>query len=336
VDRRAVGQPSAFAGVVTSALRFAQSSISARDQQARIVYDATVDYLSLLKYTRLRDVAEAARQRAAEYLEVTRQKQVRGLASSIDLLRAQAQEAQARLGLLEAEQDLVVGMETFKATAGLGRNAVVVPTESLAAPAEFAVTDPDSLAAEIERRNPGIRMADQSRAIARVNQVATIGSVLPDVSLYWQRSSSAGTLPSCITEWKDDGTSSYGLRATLPLLDVKSYVLNVVGASNDARRAGASARLAELQIRATAVSAVKTYLSTRQRYDLANATLALNERLHDLAREQLRLGAISQVDFLGVEADLVGAQASQVSAVCDTYIRAANISYLLGTVETGD
>ena len=82
-------------------------------------------------------MAEAARQRAAEYLEVTRQKQVRGLASSIDLLRAQAQEAQARLGLLEAEQDLVVGMETFKATAGLGRNAVVVPTESLAAPAEF-------------------------------------------------------------------------------------------------------------------------------------------------------------------------------------------------------
>lgn len=70
-----------------------------------------------------------------------------------------------------------------------------------------------------------------------------------------------------------------------------------------------------------------------QRYDLAGLTLALNERLHDLAREQLRLGSISQFDYLDVEADLVVAQAGHISAICDTYVRAANISYLLGRDE---
>jgi outer membrane protein TolC len=326
-----VFSPSAFAGVVSSAIRSAYSSTSARDQQAKLVFDATVDYLNLLKYSRLQDVAVAALRRASENLELTKQKQQRGLASSIDLLRAEAQEAQARLGLLEAEQNFDVGRETFKATAGLGRNTVVVPTEELEAPAEFEVADPESLVAEIERLNPGIRMSAQARSIARVNQVATIGSVFPDVSLYWQRNATAATLPSCLTEWRDNGTSSYGLRATLPLLDLKSYVLNVVDASNESRRTAAAARTAELQIRSAAASAVGSYLTARQRYDLAAATLTLNERLHELGQQQLRLGAISQVDFLDVEANLVDAQASFVSATCDTYVRAANIAYLLGT-----
>jgi outer membrane protein TolC len=331
-----VFSPSAFAGLVTAAVRNSYSRTSARDQEARLVYDVTVDYLNLVKYDRLREVADAALRRAEENLELVRAKQQRGLASSIDVLRAEAQEAQAQLGLLEAEQDLGTGTETFKADVGLGRDVVVVPTESLAAPREFAVGDPDSMVAEIERLNPGTRMAAQSRNIARVSTAATVGAVLPDVSLQWQRSASAGTLPDCVGEWRDNGTTSYGLRANLPLLDLKSYVLDVVDAANDARRADATARLAELQLHATAVTAVAAYRSARERYDLASATLALNERLHRLAQEQLRLGSISQLDFLDVEADLVSAQASQVSAVCDTYIRAANISYLLGTVETGD
>lgn len=330
-----VFSPSAFAGLVSSAVRLSYSSTSAREQEARLIYDATVDYLNLLKYSRLVDVADVALDRADEYLVLTEARQQRGLASSIDLLRARAQQAQARLGLLEARQNLATGAETFKATAGLGRNTVVVPTEELAAPADFAVTDPDSLVAEIERHNPGVRMAARSRSVAHVNQVASIGSVLPDVSLHWQRSSQASSLPSCLSEWRDGGTSSYGLRASLPLVDLKTYVLNVVDASNDARRADAAARLADLQIRATAVSAVGAYQGARERYDLAQATLELNQRLHDLAREQLRLGSVSQLDFLAVEADLVSAQAAQIGAVSDTYVRAANISYLLGKVETG-
>ncbi len=326
-----VFSPSAFASVVASAIRSAYSSTSARDQQAKLVYDATVDYLNLLKYSRLKDVAVAALRRASEYLELTREKERRGLASSIDLLRAEAQEAQARLGLLEAEQNLDVGTETFKATAGLGRNEVVVPIEELEAPAGFEVTDPESLAVEIERLNPGLRMSAQARSIATVNQVAAIGTVLPDVSLYWQRNSSGSSLVSCVDNWKDNGTSTYGLRATLPLLDIKTYILNVVDATNESRRTAAATRMAELQIRSTAASAVGAYLTARQRYDLAAATLTLNERLHELGQQQLRLGAISQVDFLDVEANLVDAQASFVSATCDTYVRAANIAYLLGS-----
>lgn len=326
-----VFSPSAFAGVVSSAIRSAYSSTGSRDQQAKLVYDATVDYLNLLKYSRLQDVAIAALRRASEYLELTREKERRGLASSIDLLRAEAQEAQARLGLLEAEQSLDVGRQTFKATAGLGRSTVVVPIEELETPAGFEVADPESLVTEIERLNPGLRMSAQAGSIARVNQVATIGSVLPDVSLYWQRSSSGSSFGSCVDNWRDSGTSTYGLRATLPLLDLKSYVLDVVDASNESRRTAAAMRMAELQIRSTAASAVGGYLTARQRYDLAAATLTLNERLHELGRQQLRLGAISQLDFLDVEANLVDAQASFVGATCDTYVRAANIAYLLGS-----
>ncbi len=329
-----VFSPSVFAGMVSSAVRCAYNSTSARDQQAKLVYDVTVDYLALLKYRRLLDVAAAAHGRSGENLELARNQQRLGMLSTVDLLRAEVQEAQTRLGLLEAEQELEVATLEFKATLGLGRATVVVPTEELAEPMEYDVSDPDSLVARIQRLNPGVRMAAQSRKIAEVNQAAAIGGVLPDVSLYWQKSNTGSSLPTTLETWGSDGSERYGLQATLPLLDVKSYVLDIVDAANDSRRAAITARLASLQIHATAASAVTGYRAARERYDIACANLTLSERLHELARQQLRLGEISQVDFLDVEADLVEAQASHISAICDTYIGAAYISYLMGLAES--
>ena len=116
-------------------------------------------------------------------------------------------------------------------------------------------------------------------------------------------------------------------------LDLKTYVLNIVDASNDARRARAAALDASLQIRSTATSAILGYIEARETWEYATGNLELNRRLFDLAREQHRLGAISLADFFGVEATLAQARATHIGALCDTYVQAAQINYLLGASE---
>jgi outer membrane protein TolC len=325
-----VFDPAAFAGLVTSAARFCYNRASAQDKLAKLVYDVTVDYLSLLKATRLRDVAEASLARARANLNLVQEKRRLGMVSNVDLLRAQVQESQARLGVLQAERSLAKAAVSFNATAGLGRGTTVVPAESLNAPPDSGLESPETLVQEIERRNPGVRMATQSRTIARVNQAAAIGSVLPEVSLYWSAGKRGSSFESVASDWPDAAEPSYGLRASLPLLDLKSYVLNVVDAGNESRRAYIAARATSLLVSSTAVDAVNGYEEARAAFRQSQANLELNRQLHELASEQLKLGAISQVDYSQVEADLVSAEAALVSAATDTYIQAARITYLLG------
>jgi len=321
--------PSVFTGVVTSAIRSSYSQTSARDQFARLAYDVTVAYLGLLKSVKLDEYARSALTRATANLALTQEKQRLGMISTIDLLRVQVQESQARLSVLGADRDLASAQAGFRATVGLDRSVVVVATEPLEAPSGFEISDPDSLVRAIERTNPGIKMAAQQKAIATAGVVAAVGDILPVAGAYWSAGKTDPALHPVITDWKS-ATTSYGLRVSFPLVDIKGYVLDAVDAVNASRSARISARAAALQLDATAIDAVDGYTESRAAYEQAVVNLELSQRLRDLAAEEIRLGAISQVDYLQADADLVQAQSSLISAISDTYIQAARITYLQG------
>ena len=96
---------------------------------------------------------------------------------------------------------------------------------------------------------------------------------------------------------------------------------------------GVAARAAVYQVRAAAATAVIGYDEARQRYDYARRNLELNQELYRLAQEQQRLGAISLIDFFSVETALEQASATHITALTDTYIKAAQINYLLGRTD---
>ncbi len=325
-----VFDPTVFARIATSVIYSGYHATDARDKQARLIYDVTADYLNLLKSHLLRDAATAALRRAEENLRIADARQELGAASRIDAMRSAVFESQAEIDLLRADRILATQQETFKATVGLDDPVPIRPVERLAAPADLDLPDPDSLLEEIRRRNPGLALAARTRTAAGINHAAAIGRALPGISAYWTSSYSDSLFPSSYNRWTEHHAITYGLRASFPLLDLKSYVLGIVDAANESRRARAAARAAELRIRATATAATLEYGEAKQTYDYSRRNLELNEQLHELATEQRRLGGISLADYFGVEADLARARATLISALCDTYIQAARINYLLG------
>jgi outer membrane protein TolC len=325
--------PRVFAGVATSFIQAGYYSADAQDKQARLIYDVTDGYLGLLGARLLRDAAASAVDRAADNVKLNQEKLRLGAASRIDVMRSEVFKSQADIGLLTADKALAAANAGFLATAGIGRDVVIKPTEQLTEPAGFEVSNSDSLVAEIERRNPGAQLAAKSGSIATVNTIAAIGQVLPSVSAFWSSGYTGPTMPKSIKNWTDNDRITTGLRFTLPLLDIKSFVLDIADAVAGSRRTRAAARAALYQVRAAAATAVIGYEEARQRYDYAKKNLELNQELYRLAQEQQRLGAISLIDFFSVETALEQANATYIGALTDTYVQAAQISYLLGRTQ---
>ncbi len=330
-----VFDPQVFAGVAAAVVYSGYYAADAQDKKARLVYEVTRDYLAVLSAWLLRDAAASALDRAEDNLKLAQEKRRLGSASPLDVIRSSAFRSQAEVNLLSAEKALATAQTTFLATAGITDDIVVKPTEGLSEPAGFAVQNRDSLIAAIVRANPGARLAASSAVVSQLNQAAAVARALPSVSAYWTSTYADTLFPSSYARWNDRDEVAYGIRFSFPLLDIKSYVLGIAEASTDARRARAGAARARLSVRSAAVAAVLGYEEAHQRYDYARRNLELNQELYRLAQEQQRLGAISLLDFFSVQTGLSQAQAAYISALNDTYVQAAQISYLLGRAEQG-
>jgi len=322
--------PRVFAGVANSFIQAGYYSADAQDKQARLIFDVTSGYLGLLGARLLRDAAASAVDRADDNVRLNQEKLRLGAAARIDVMRSEVYKSQADIGLLTADKALAAANAGFLAVAGISRVVVVQPTEQLTEPARFEVANPDSLAAEIERRNPGAQLATKSGTIATINTVSAFGQVLPSVSAFWSSDYSDSAPPQSLKDWSDNDCITTGIRFSLPLLDIKAFVLDVCDAVAGSRRARAAAQAARYQVRAAAKTAVIGYEEASQRYDYARKNLELNRELYRLAQEQQRLGAISLIDFFSVETALEQAHASYITALTDTYIQTAQINYLLG------
>jgi len=325
-----VFDPSVFTGVVSSFINASYYSVDAQDKRAKLIYDVTESYLGLLGDRLLRDAAASAVNRAADNLKLNQEKFRLGAVSRIDVMRSEVAKSQADISLLTAEKTLAQANAGFLAAVGISRNVVVRPTEQLTEPSGFAISNSDSLIAEIERLNPTARLAAKSNAIATVNTVATVGQILPAVSAFWSSDYSDPTMPKSIKDWDNKDYVTTGIKLSFPLLDLKSYVLDVAHAAAGSRRARAVALAARYRVRASATTAVIGYEEAQQRYDYAKKNLELNQELYRQAEEQQRLGSLSLIDYFSVETALEEASASYIEALTDTYIQAAQISYLLG------
>ena len=330
-----VFDPQVFAGVANSFVNAGSYGYDAQDKEARLIYDVTSGYLNLLGSSLLRDAAASALDRASDNLRLNQEKLRLGAAARIDVMRSEVAQSQARINLLSASGALATANAAFLATAGISENVVIQPSESLAAPATLVVDDPDKLLADIEKQNPSVKQARNASTSATINTIGTVGQVLPSVSVFWRSQYGSSVtpnpgMPKSIKDWDNNDVVTTGIGLSFPLLDLKTYALNVTSAIAGSRQARAAAVSARYQLRASATTAILGYQEAQQTYEYAKANLGLNQELYRLATEQQRLGAISLIDFFSVETALEQANATCITALTRTYIQAAQISYLLG------
>ncbi|MGQ9707619.1 MAG: TolC family protein [bacterium] len=322
--------PYAFAGFVSAIVNCGYHSLDAREKTARLIYDVTTEYLNLLKTQLMLNAAQKALTQADENWQLTTERFRLGQVTRLDLLRSEAFYSQTKLNLLSAERTIAIARANFCASAGIDPNKTVWVQEELVEPAEIPIHDPDSLLQMMESSNPGVRMAGNLKTVAIINLAASLCRILPGISLYRSYEYSDTALPRSLRNYQEKISRTDGIRLSFPIVDIKTFILNIGDALTGSRRTRAALARARVQLRAAAQAAILGYEEAKQRYWQAKHNLKLNRELYELASTQHRLGTLALTDLLEAEAGLAQAEASYLSALCDTYIQAAQIGYLLG------
>ncbi len=322
--------PLVYAALVNGIINSCYHSLDARDKIARLIYDVTSDYLNLLKSQLLFAAAQKALAQAEESRKLTSERYRLGQAARIDLLRSEAFYSQAQLNLSGAEKALDLAQANLSACIGISPSQPVRANEHLAQPAEISIHDADSLLLLMERLNPGISMQKNLEKIARINLATYFARILPGISLYRSYEYNDTILPRNYQHWQEKSSHTDGISLTFPFVDLKTFIINIGDALAGSRRARAGLARARLQLHAAAQAAILGYQESWARYQQTERNLELNREVYELAIIQYRLGALSVSELLEVETSLSQAEASYLSALCDTYIHAAEIGYLLG------
>ena len=300
------------------------AALSAQASRLTVAEAVTEGYVNAALQQALVDVAQARVTAEDEQVRITQEKVNTGRAAPVDLLREQAEQADARQALLTAQNQAALALVSLKTALGISQESQIALADtlnSLSGTAALPATCQDALRrADADR--PELASAQRRVEAAKSAADAARGEYAPQVYGVAMIDAAAG---------QDIGRVGYtvGLTASLPLSDGGQRRADVEGAKARLDRAQADARQVRQQVDQevaaawlnlqTATAEVQTaalgVTAAQQGYELANlrynagksVTAERLDALSALARAQ---GALAQA-----KATVVVAQAAIQAAI---------------------
>jgi outer membrane protein TolC len=316
----------------------ASSARGLEDARRRLVLEVAAAFYTIVRQQRLVHAGERALDRAANLRRASEARTKVGLATRLDVLRAELLAAQAEAYLATQREGLADGADRLKVLVGR-------PIEQ---PLEIAVDGPlangvadalpiapaavDGLVAvayetRLELREARDRVADAERdaSVAR-------WKLLPDVSLsasYTQRGLGAperALFPDRFGGWRLAVVTSYGLDRT-----------SLTAATERAGIAARAARRAVADLEQQAAAEVRRAWRARAR---AAASVEIQAKAVELAQKQLRLaqlryerGLAGNFDVVDAEAHVFAAESGLIAAEVETALAALALEHAVGTLD---
>ncbi|MBN2170170.1 MAG: TolC family protein [Candidatus Krumholzibacteriota bacterium] len=252
-----------------------------------------------------------------------------GAVARSDTLRASVRYAEARLNLLEAENNLQLTSLTLATAIGLA------PTRDLVVE---TVADPQIIHVERDRAieaalgsHPQLLAGGERLTAARQGVRQAQAGFWPSLSAGYSFGWSDLRSPDNLGQMFDqDYTYNLSMGLSWSIFDG----FRTRQATNQAR---ASARIQEYNLeqqRRGVIQSVESTLVTldnsRKRIELARATVALAEEDLRLARERYRVGAATLLEVTEAEVSLVQAQSSEIDGVTSYLIALAELERVTG------
>jgi outer membrane protein len=327
---QALFAPSVIGGIAIGVLNRRIAGLRADDKLGQQAYNVRIGYCGLQKAYGLYDLARTGVQQAEDNEGLVRQKRKMGSATQIDVMRSEANQHQARLDLMHAEQNLLSANEGLKALMGTAADVIIRPTTiDTICPVPVCASQ-ESLWQQVAEANPTLNIARQNTEVARLDRVVAYGKLLPTFSASVQSGTGAASLSSSWSELHDNVSTSFGISLNLPILDIAGTAFDIHDANIALERARVSQRSSELEVRRAAADAFLSYQQATRQVSYANENLSLNRELYRQAIEQYQLGQLTVLDLFSVEAALTQARVSYLNALSDIEIQQAQIDYLLG------
>ena len=286
-----------------------------------LVETVTEAYATVLLRQSLADAAQSRLTAEDEQVRVTQEKVNMGRSAPVDLLREQAEQADARQALLRAQNDAALALVSFKVTLGVSQDSPLTLSNTLDGLARQPITLPSDLQ-EAQR----LALAHRPELVAAAQTVEASKAAVKDAQganapqVYGVAMGDAMAL----SQGPSRAGYSIGITASLPLVDGGQRRADVNAAKARLARAEAEEQVVQQQIiqdvsaawltLQTAIESNKAALAgataAREAYRLSDlrynaGKTVVSERLDALAALTRAQGSLAQT-----MSDLVGARAA--------------------------
>jgi outer membrane protein len=299
----------------------------------RLVVDVTTSFYQVVKQRELLNVARQGLQRSADLRQASEARMKVGLASKLDVFRAELQSSQTEEALVQAQSGLETALEQFRILLGLDPADPVEPE---------AVTLPDTVAMRLEPISVLVATAVESRLEVReardqvkdAERAAAIArqNLLPQLDLN-VGVTQAGIGPTYGDSLRAaDSRVSFFVSSSYPVERSADKAARAVAELDLASRRRAAAQL-ELEVAGEVRAAARSLERLEKSIELQRKGVDFAGQQHRLATLRYQRGLASNFDVVDAESNLLSSRTALVSLLTDYQVARVQLLKAIGKLD---
>jgi outer membrane protein len=296
------------------------------DATNSVIYEIAYRYLKTLMTKKLLESRNAGVTRTEKNLNLIEEKKSLGLASNAEVLKAKVDYFQARIDLLDTKKQARVSALMLNNILGLtAKDSLELEEPQI----EFQIPLKDSIQDMAMKTDP---LYNKYKSEARAAKYDLLGGTTEDlfsVSLFTDFQYSGDDFPTT-SILQDNYDYSVGLSVTIPIFTGFSRFNKFTINRLKKDLAEIDLRDRERELNVTVEDEYLSYQETKEKLELAEATLEFAEESHEATAQRYTLGEASVIEFLEAEEDLLEAEYSMTEAKFDWYLSVYKIKRLTG------
>jgi outer membrane protein TolC len=293
----------------------------------RITAQTALSYIALLEAGESAAAAQANLQLSKRLLDLATNQRNAGIATGLDVARAETRLAAQQVQLAQAETGLDTARLNFLRVVGAPLGESVKPAESMRfnppAPVQAADAIQKALAGRLE-----LNIASEQVRAAQAERSAALGGFAPSISAFADYGSS-GLKPNEVNL----PTRAVGIRIDVPIFNGGRTKAEVQAATSRVRQAELELADLRLAIEKDVRQALDLLRTREEQMRAAQKNLDLAQRELELAQDRFQNGVADNIELTNAQTALENARQWLVSSLAQFNVARLNLYSALGRAE---
>jgi outer membrane protein len=287
-----------------------------------------LSYLETLRADRAVVAAQANVELAQALLQLARDQRNAGVATGVDVIRAQTRLAEQQTGLAQAQTDSEQARLNLQRLIGLPLGSAMTLTDQLRF-VEDPLPSVDTAVAQAAQDRREIQVAEEENRVSQLEVQSARAEHLPSLEVVGDYGSS-GITPGSF----DLPTRRVALQLNVPIFNGGLTQGRVTAAASRQRQAELSLANIRGQVEEDVRLALTTLRTAAVQVRAADESVTLAQRELEMARDRFRAGVADNLEVITAQTSLANARVSQVTALAQHNAARLNLAAALGRAET--
>jgi len=287
-----------------------------------------LSYLEALRADRAVVAAQANVELAQALLQLARDQRNAGVATGVDVIRAQTRLAEQQTGLAQAQTDSEQARLNLQRLIGLPLGGALTLTDQL----RF-VEDPlptvETAVSQAAQDRREIQVAEEENRVTQLELQSARAEHLPSLEVVGDYGSS-GITPGSF----DLPTRRVAVQLNVPIFNGGLTQGRVTAAASRQRQTELSLANVRGQVEEDVRLALTTLRTAAVQVRAAEESVTLAQRELEMARDRFRAGVADNLEVITAQTSLANARVSQVTALAQHNAARLNLAAALGRAET--